>query len=270
MGIGLKTIQKKTKIKTSLNIHINENWITYCKFENNLLVGLNKITFLDKKKPARILKSIKKYLKSTDFNRASLNINLIYYNKYSSLTPTLLYDNKYSLSFLKYNSRVNSNDFVATDLILNKEITNLFIPYIDINNYIFKKFKTFDFFHYSSLLIEFFNNEISELNSEKLFLNVNDGFFDLVFFKNKKLKFYNSFEFSKNEDLLYFLIYCLNELNLNTENIHLLCYGNITLSSSLYELLYNYIKNIEIIKLPKINSVRSDILKSNVLLRLEK
>ena len=140
MEIGPKTIQKKIKIKTSLNIHINENWITYCKFENNLLVGLNKIAFLDKKKPASILKSIKKYLKSTDFRKSNLNVNLIYYNKYSSLTPTLLYDDKYSSSFLKFNSIVNSKDLVANDQILNKEITNLFIPYIDINNYIFKTF----------------------------------------------------------------------------------------------------------------------------------
>ena len=108
------------------------------------------------------------------------------------------------------------------------------------------------------------------MNSQKLFLNVNDGFFELVFFKNKKLRFYNSFEFLKNEDVLYFLICCLNQLNLNPENIHLLCYGNISLNSSLYELLYNYIRNIEIIELPKIDSIRSDILQSNVLLRFEK
>ena len=234
------------------------------------MVDLNKIVFVDKKKPSKILKSIKKYLKSLDFTSTDLIINLIYYNKYSSLIPTILYDEKYSLDFLKFNSQVKSNDFTATDQILNKEITNLFIPFIDVNNYIFETFKTFDFFHYSSLLIEFFSNEISELNSQKLYLNVNDGFFELVFFKNKKLRFYNSFEFLKNEDVLYFLICCLNQLNLNPENIHLLCYGNISLNSSLYELLYNYIRNIEIIELPKIDSIRSDILQSNVLLRFEK
>ena len=86
MEIGLKTIQKTTKIESHSNnkllvIHINENWITFCLFVNEELSELNKINFLYKKKENFVLKTIKKYLKSISNNDLPKEVKIIYYNK---------------------------------------------------------------------------------------------------------------------------------------------------------------------------------------------
>ena len=88
----------------------------------------------------------------------------------------------------------------------------------------------------------------------------------MLYFKNKKLLFFNSFDYKSKEDILYFLLFSLSELSLNPDNIHLVCCGLIDLDSELYGLLYTYIRNIELLEFEEIEGIESNILKSNILL----
>ena len=132
---------------------------------------------------------------------------MIYYNKSSTLVPSDLFDNKNSLNYLKYNTTIQINDLAANDLILDDEVNNLYIPYTDINNFIFERFKAFDFYHYSSLILNKFSKELIDKFSKKVFLNVNDRFVDILYFDNNKLTFYNSFDYNSNEDIIYYLLF---------------------------------------------------------------
>ena len=272
MEIGLKTIRKINNSSNNINgnslsIHINENWIFFCLFFQEKLVNVDKVVFLNKKTPTSILKGIKKHLKSYAVSELPDAIKLIYYDNTSTLVPSILFDEKNSLNFLKYNTNIKMNDLASNDSILNDEIRNVFIPYVNINNYIFDKFKTFDFFHYSSLLIQLLSIEISDNFSEKVFLNINDGFIDILYFNNRKLELYNSFNYTSSEDILYYLLFCLTQLSLNPDNIHVVCSGNISLDSKTYKLLYTYIRNIELLNFEEIDGINSNIIKSNILLR---
>ena len=271
MVIGQKTIQKINNSvnynnSSSLVIHINDNWVVFCLFSKTKLIDLNKVNFLHEKKSAFILKTIKKYLKSFSKKNTPIKVKLIYYNKSSALVPHYLFDDKNSLNYLKYNTRIQINDLAANDLILEDQINNVYIPYTDINNYIFEKFKAFDFYHYSSVLLEKLSNEITDNFSQKVFLNINNSFIDILYFKNKQLIFFNSFDYKSKEDILYYLLFTFSELSLNPDNIHLVCCGLIDLDSELYALLYNYIRNIELLEFHEIEGIESNILKSNVLL----
>ena len=193
-------------------------------------------------------------------------VKLIYYNKSSTLVPSELFDHKNSLNYLKYTATIQTNDLAANDLILHEQINNVYIPNVEINNFIFEKFKAFNFYHYSSLLIEKFSNTHTDKFSQKVFLNVNDSFIDILYFKNKQLIFFNSFDYKSKEDIIYFLLFIFSELSINPENIHLVCCGLIDLESELYALLYNYIRNIELLESEEIEGIDSNILKSNILL----
>jgi hypothetical protein len=271
MVIGQKTIQKINNSvnynnSSSLVIHINENWVVFCLFNKTKLIDLNKVNFLHEKKSTFILKTTKKYLKSFSKKNTPNKVKLIYYNKSSALVPHDLFDDKNSLNYLKYNARIQINDLAANDLILEDQINNVYIPHTDINNYIFEKFKAFDFYHYSSVLIEKLSNELTDNFSQNVFLNINNSFIDILYFKNKQLIFFNSFDYNSNEDILYYLLFTFSELSLNPDKIHLVCCGPIDLDSELYALLYNYIRNIELLKFQEIEGIESNILKSNILL----
>ena len=271
MGIGQKTTQKTNKIdsyinNSSLAIHINESWVIFCLFNDQKLSSLNKVRFLHKKKSNFVLKTIRKYIKSFSKEDIPSEVKLIYYNKTSTLVPSALYDQKNSLNYLKYNASIKVDDIAANDQVLNHEINNVYIPNSEINNFIFEKFKTFDFYHYSSLIIEKISNELVENFSEKVYVNINDGFFDILFFKDKKLEFYNSFDHNSNEDILFYLLFCFSELKLNPDKIHTVFSGSINLDSKLYELIYRYVRNVELIDPLDIDGIDSNVLNSNILL----
>ena len=271
MEIGQKTTQKTTKIDSDINnsslaIHINEIWVIFCLFNNQKLSSLNKIRFLDKKKSNFILKTIKKYIKSFSKENIPSEVKLIYYNKTSTLVPSTLFEYKNSLNYLKYNTSINIDDIAANDYVLNHEINNVYIPNTEINNFIFEKFKTFDFYHYSSLIIEKISNELVENFSDKVFVNINDGFIDILFFKDKKLMFYNSYDHNSDEDILFYLLFCISELKLNPDEIHTVFSGSIDLDSKLYELIYTYVRNVELIDPIDIDGIDSHVLNSNILL----
>ena len=271
MEIGQKTTQKTTKIdsyinNSSLAIHINESWVIFCLFNHQKLSSLNKVRFLHKKKSNFVLKTIKKYIKSFSKENIPSEVKLIYYNKTSTLVPSTLFDHKNSLNYLKYNTSINIDDIAANDEVLNHEINNVYIPNTEINNFIFEKFKTFDFFHYSSLIIEKISNELAEKFSEKVFVNINDGFIDILFFKDKKLMFYNSYDYNSYEDILFYLLFCFSELKLNPDEIHTVFSGSIDLDSKLYELIYTYVRNVELIDPIDIDGIDFNVLNSNILL----
>ena len=271
MEIGQKTTQKTTKIDSYINnsslvIHINESWIIFCLFNRQKLSSLNKVRFLHKKKSNFVLKTIKKYIKSFSKENIPSDVKLIYYNKTSTLVPSTLFDHKNSLNYLKYNTSINIDDIAANDQVLNHEINNVYIPNTEINNFIFEKFKTFDFFHYSSLIIEKISNELAEKFSEKVFVNINDGFIDVLFFKDKKLMFYNSYDYNSDEDILFYLLFCFSELKLNPDEIHTVFSGSIDLDSKLYELIYTYVRNVELIDPINIDGIDFNVLNSNILL----
>ena len=271
MEIGPKIIQKINKLDKNtgdhISIHINENWVVFCLFSKETLVDLNKIRFLQPKSSTFILKTIKKYIKGFSLNELPKSVKLVYYDCTSTLVPTILFEEKNSLNFLKYNSKININDQAANDVVLNDEMRNVFIPFMNINNYIFKKFNAFNFFHYSTLLIDLLFKEARKSLAKKIFLNINDGFIDILFFNNKKIEFYNSFKHSSSEDILYYLLFSLSQLNLNPDNIHVVTSGNISLDSDIYELLYKYVRNIEILNFESIEEVNPEILTSNILFR---
>ena len=271
MEIGQKTTQKTTKIDSGINnsslvIHINESWVIFCLFNNQKLSSLNKVRFLHKKKSNFILKTIKKYIKSFSKENIPSEVKLIYYNRTSTLVPSDLFDPKNSLNYMKYNTSIRIDDIAANDHVLNNEINNVYIPNIDINNFIFEKFKTFDFYHYSSLLIEKISNDFAEKFSKRVFVNVNDGFIDILYFKDKKLEFYNSYDYNSIVDVLFYLLFCLSELKLNPDEIHTVFSGSIDLDSKLYELIYTYVRNVELIEPIDIDGIDFNILNSNILL----
>ena len=137
---------------------------------------------------------------------------------------------------------------------------------LDINNFIFEKFKTFDFYHYSSLIIEKISNDFTEKFGKRVFVNVNDGFIDVLYFKDKKLEFYNSYDYNSIEDVLFYLLFCFSELKLNPDEIHTVLSGSIDLDSNLYELIYTYVRNVELIEPIDIDGSDFNILNSNILL----
>lgn len=77
-----------------------------------------------------------------------------------------------------------------------------------------------------------------------LFLNIGDGYIELAAKENSDLLFYNVFNFSNNEDILYYLLFAMEQFNLNPLQIKLAVAGERSSSDELIKSLQKYIKHV--------------------------
>jgi len=87
------------------------------------------------------------------------------------------------------------------------------------------------------------NNTVSE---PTCYVHVAHRQIDITVIEKKKLLLYNSFKFHTKEDLVYYLLFTMEQLNLDTEKTKLKLFGNIEEGDELYAICYQYVKNISI------------------------
>ena len=276
METGQKTIQKKTRIeKTSnikLSIHISLNGLSFCIIDliSNEIDFLRTYSLSKNTTPKELLKTLKKGFKeNNELSNSFSSVKIIHYNNLSTVVPEPLFDKNNALSYLKFNSKILQNDYAAYDEIFNNECVNVYIPYVNINNYIFKMFDSFVYNHYSSIILEKVKLNEKNTAAPSLYLNINSNHMELIYFVKNKLIFYNRFDFSTKEDIIYYLLFTIDQLKLNPEEIPLVITGNISEDDDNYKIIYEYIRNVstfnsEINQENKFyNSLKSDIILLN-------
>ncbi len=206
--------------------------------------------FLEKKykkpiNPEELILNLKSiFNQNKELNNTFNEVSIIYATSLYSLVPSNLFDASKTSEYLKFNSKILATDFIAFDTIENYNITIVYIPFININNYLFDRFGDFSYYHSSSLLIEHLLSEKKIDASAKVYINITDHIFDFITVKNGELIICNSYEFTTAEDFIYYILFCLEQLKLNPDTVDLYIFGSIEKEEDTYKILYNYIRNI--------------------------
>jgi len=229
-----------------LSVQVSLNGLSFCivdTIENNILF-LKEIQFNEQKNPLELEK-----LLITEFDTTTLlqqefkQVNLIHQNNICTFVPKGLYDEKNLIEYLKFNNKIFESDFIAVDEIATKEIMSVYVPFVNINNFFFELFGSFEYHHASTILIEQLL-KVSTFTTNKLYCNISATSFELIHIKNGKLNLFNSFEYNSKEDFIYYILFSIEQLQLNTETIDLILLGDIGLDDELYSIIYQYIRNI--------------------------
>jgi hypothetical protein len=83
------------------------------------------------------------------------------------------------------------------------------------------------------------------IDQPHLFINLRSRFFDLMVYDGKIMSYLNTFGFLAPEDVVYYIIFVVEQLNLNPDEVPLVLYGNISAKDDLYALLFKYIRAIK-------------------------
>ncbi|MBT4709658.1 MAG: DUF3822 family protein [Flavobacteriaceae bacterium] len=253
MVIGQQPMMQSQEIKieasTLLTIKLssfNATLVLSNSFDDSIIQCFN-YNFDEKIPPEKLSKKLNTILKESEINKSDIiNVKLIICNKLSSLVPGNLFEEKLSLEYLKFNSKLLENDFAAHDLIEEIDAVNVYLPYVNVNNYILENFGSFDFYHYSTLLIK----KLIKYNKGKescLYANLQEEDFQVLIIKKNKLLYYNNFDFNKKEDILYFLLFVIEQNKIDSNKSKLYLIGKINVKSEAYLLISKFIDNIEII-----------------------
>ena len=164
----------------------------------------------------------------TSFN----DVMVLHDNNLNTFVPTALFDEAALGSYLQYNTKVFPTDYFDFDSLTQQQMKNIYVPYVAFNNY-------------------FINKSVNN-DSVEFFVHVAENHFEIVLLQNKKLLFFNSYEYQTQEDFIYYILFVFEQLQLNTQTQNVKLYGNITPESDLYQIAYKFIRNVEVANLQTI------------------
>jgi hypothetical protein len=164
----------------------------------------------------------------------------------ATLIPSALFLPEERHHYLDLNLEGSNDDEVHHDSLENLGIINVYSVPGQVLNDISRLFPGSRHFHVTSVLIQsLYVNYKNLMGDGKIFLNVRDDEFDLLIFNGKQLGYCNSFPFKAPEDLVYYLIFVMEQLNLNPEEVPLVLLGAADRRSRLFELLFRYVRNVD-------------------------
>ncbi len=231
-----------------LSVQASLNGFSFCiidTLENDILF-FKEYTFNKQYNPIELEEALHKefesnYLLQGEFKK----VNLIHQNNICTFVPKALFNKNDAVNYLKFNNKIFESDFIAHDKLQNQEIITVYVPFVNLNNYFFERFNTFDYQHAHHVLVQKLIENATQLTT-KMYVNINQTSFEIVFLKNGKLNFYNSFTYTTKEDFIYYLLFTIEQLELNLEIIELILLGNIDIENELYHICYEYIRNVSI------------------------
>ncbi len=220
--------------------------------DSNEILVFSKYKFIGKSiTPEQHLKSIEKLFSQEELLQHNYKtVKVCHFNNLVTQVPSPFFDENKLSQYLKFNIKVLENDYVTYDNIEDSEIVNVYVPFVNINNFLFEKYGSFIYKHSSTIFIEKILGRYKNTNSDLCFVNIIDKSFEIVIMKNSKLELFNCFSFNTKEDFIYYILFVAEQLNLDPEKFKLVLLGDIKKESELYLILYKYIRNIEFYKPP--------------------
>ena len=239
-------ISEKTNNK-ELSIQISFNGLSFCilNLDSNTITNLKHFNFDKKLSPFDALDVLKsKFEEENLLNESFKNIYVSHVNELSTLVPKPLFKEDCLADYLKFNSKILKSDFITYDAISSNDSVNVYVPYVNINNYIYDKFGAFTFKHFSTVLIE--QILLIEKNAEhlKVYAHIDSNHFEIVIVNKGVLQLYNTFEYTNSEDFIYYLLFTAEQLKLNPETFNLVLIGDVDKESSIYSTAYKYIRHV--------------------------
>jgi len=217
--------------------------------DKNKFIGIEQYNFYDIDNADQLPSLLGKVLNNRpSFAFPYKTVFLTYQNKYSTLIPEPLFNENKKNLYLGFNQPFQENSRIVFDKLKNNQGINIYY----IPNPVVEKVKDFwpnaNVLHFSTALIESLTiNFKNKTDNKSLFVNLRNNCFDLVYFKDSKLHFYNTFDFNTKEDFIYFLLISIDKLMLNPEDVNLIIIGNINKTDSSYSMINQYIKNYKFI-----------------------
>lgn len=246
-----KSFKESQTRSYSLSVQLWDKELVFTVYnpEKNKFIGIESFRFSDIKNIEQIPSYLGKILNSRpSFAFPYDSVYLMIQNRFSTLIPQPLFSEENKNLYLGFNQPFQENSRIVYDTLKNNEAVNVYY----IPNLIVEKAKDFwpnvNILHFSTALIESLSiNFKNQVDSNTLFVNLRKDCFDIVYFKENKLHYYNSFVYHTKEDFIYFLLITIEQLGLNPEDISLILCGDINKTDDFYQMVHQYIKNYSFI-----------------------
>lgn len=232
-----------------LSIQISLNGLSFCMLDTlaNSVKASEQVVFHKELTPFQVLAELKQLVEKNGIQKIAFSeVVVIHRNNLFTLVPKPLFRADEMANYLKFNAKILANDHLAYDEIEGHDLMNVYVPFVNINNYIYDLFGEFVYKHHGTVMVQSLLNEQHQNNAAICYAHLSEQQLDVTVVVNKKLQLFNNFDFTTQEDFLYYLLFTLEQLKLDPETVQLRLFGEVEEDDSMYKLCYGYIKHLAI------------------------
>ncbi len=234
-----------------LSIQVSLNGLSFCVLDTigKKITCADRLVFKKSLAPNELQENLKALLEKYQLTTKGFSeVVVVHNNGLFSFVPKSLFNVDELANYLKFNTKILANDLIAHDTLESYDLVNVYVPFVNINNYIFDLFGEFEYTHNGTVLVQALLNTPSTTKAPVCYVHVGENQMEITVISQKKLLLYNSFIFHTNEDFIYYLLFTMEQLQLDSETTKLKLFGSVEEGDPMYDLCYEYVKYVSIFR----------------------
>lgn len=253
LSIADQTFDQQQTARYRLSIRIAADGISFCladperntytqlaSFENNTYRGVRRLEKVVVENMFENVVSLHPWLKGK-FE----SVNILFEDCRFTLLPLPLFDLNSYRSIYEYNFTNTIGEEVFYTAVPVSDAVLIYGVPIGLVDSLKKRYPNARFFHGNiPLLTTFINKYRNTDNQGSVLANFRNGAMDILVLNERKLQLLNSYTCQTDEDVLYFLVFAIEQIGLNPETADLHLSGIIERDSNLHFLIKKYVRNV--------------------------
>lgn len=222
------SIEKTTSYKIYIEISVTGFKYTIFNNSTSTFIGIEEYRFESIFNDFSMVEPLKLIIKQVSLLQKTFSkFCVAYVNQRATLIPNAIFNQDKLALFHQYNYTKQEEDLFFYDNLINLSAKNIYsIPDYIYN--LFSSFKNVSITHASSTLIE---AALLQSKKEKALslvdVHVLPNSFQIIAIKNQQLEIYNSFTYQTSEDFLYYLLFVLDQLKIDNEEVTIRLLGEV-------------------------------------------
>lgn len=243
-----KSLDKENTRNYHLSIQADLNGFSFCILDigKKIYLGLRHYQLEDIYSTENYVDKLTEIFNEDNLlNRQFQSSSFVYLTQKSTLIPESFFDKSNLKAYFEFNQSLNELDEINYNFIAEINAYNIFTVPNYIVNEVVNRLKNVNLFHQATPFIKSIFEKDIKTESECVYVNMNNKFIDIAVAVENRLLLYNTFQFQKETDLLYFILYIYNQLNLDTRNSKLYISGEQSDKTRYYNELKKYITTVK-------------------------
>jgi len=233
-----------------LSILVSRDGFYFCISQDNKKVtAFYQQKFSSPQRPEELLREIRSALTHSfkeEVSSVFIGVKVIYAHTLYALVPRPYFLEEKLSDYLKFNTRLMSTDEMTYDKLITMNANLVYVPFTNINNFLYDQFGQFTFKHAVGLFVDQCKQKENE--GINVYINVYPTHFDLCVFDDGDLKLCNSFDYFSPEDFVYYVLFVFEQLKLDPETVALFLCGEIDKDSKTFDLLFTYVRDVSFLE----------------------
>ncbi len=211
------------KTTSSLSIQLGLNGFSFFVSSQQLNSDALQLNLNSRASEKEVSEALSDFILKNEILQQNFSKVFVTYTDYIfNLVPNTIFDKDQISNYLEYNVKP-----LVSDSILYQEVHDTTVIYTIptlIKTQLEQLYNITSYNHLSSILLKHILKEYKQNIGPRIFIYTYQDFFYLYVLNGQELQFCNTFPYQSNGDFLYYLIFSLEQLNLDPakETLHLL------------------------------------------------